>query len=274
MAGSKLRVAAMALAVVCVLAATARADDVVRLLAHEYRPFFAERPMPGVGLPGMGRGFCTDMVTAAYAAVGVRCSFTFEPMLRSQHSLRKHEYTALVGSTHGPLDEYPEGMLDSVRISGFRLYFHYFKSRFDKVDIRYSGLQDLRGYRIASIQGSPVRKALDAAGLTVETVRTPPHGLKMLVAGNADFWVAVGVSARRLVAELQPELLDDLASIPASIYDGDVAVNFDTMHPDYALRRRQLNEGLRAIVQNGLYGRIMKSYFPVGDPPGHLLLGR
>ena len=274
MAGSRLRIAVVALTMVCALAATARADDVVRMVAHEYRPFFSERPMPGVGLPGMGRGFCIDVITAAYAAVGVRCSYRFEPLLRSQHSLRSHDYTALVGSTHGPLDEYPGGMLDSVRISGFRLYFHYFKSRFDRVDLRYNGPGDLRGYRIASIQGSPVRKALDAAGLTVETVRTTPHGLKMLEAGNADFWVAVGVSARALVAERLPEKLDDFAAIPAFIYSGDVAVNFDTVHPDYALRRRQLDEGLGIIVKNGLYRRIIKSYFPVGEPPGYLLLDR
>ena len=274
MGRSKLRTVVMALAVACALAATARADDVVHMVAHEYRPFYAERPIPGQGLPGMGRGFCIDVITAAYAAVGVRCSFRFEPLLRSQHSLRSQGYTALVGSTRGRLDEYPEGLLDSVRISGYRLYFHYLKSRFDRVDFPYGSLEDLRGYRIAYTQGSPVRKVLEVAGLTVEPVRKALHGLKMLEAGNVDFWVAVGVSARELVAESLPGKQDDFTAIPTPIYSGDVAVNFDTLHPDYALRRRQLDEGLGIIVENGLYRRIIKSYFPVGEPPGYLLLER
>ena len=252
----------------------AAAAEVAEFLAYEYIPFYARNPISDKGLPGMGYGFVVDTVRAAYREVGVHVDVVYQPLARSTISMASGKYLGHIGSREVLKMHLSEDEMDSVQLSRYQIYFHYFKSRFQGVAPRYSRPEDLHNYRIANIIGSPAGKRMSRLGLHVDFAPSLEHGMMKLVTDRVDFWLAVGVTARTMIETHYPEQLADFAHLEPAVFKGRVGVNFAVSHPDYARRKRQFVEGMDRIHGSGLYEKILSTYFGPDQIPEYVRMER
>ncbi len=233
----------------------------VALVAYDYPPYYSARPMEGKGLNNKGHGFVVDIVRAAYGAVGKGVRVAYQPMARSVLSLKSGAYVGHIGSRQVlGLSIEPED-LDSVKLSHYYVFFHYFKSRFKGGLPSHDQLSDLRGYTVASIIGSPAGERLRKEGFRVDFGPELENGMWKLATGRVDFWSAVGLTAQTLVARHLPDRVDGFFAVEGPIFGGSVDLNFNIRHRAYTVRKLAFIEGMERIRKSGTYHRILASYF-------------
>jgi polar amino acid transport system substrate-binding protein len=153
--------------------------------------------------------------------------------------------------------------VDILSLCTYHNRFNYFKSHI-KNDIPYTQLEDLKGYTIGDVIGSHLEGDFTEAGLTVDLAPTLEQGLKKLVSGRIDIWVAVGLTAYFLVETNFPERVDDLAFLEKPAGSGTVDVSFFKAHREYEKMKALYEKGLQIIRENGTYQEILERYFGKG----------
>ena len=271
--GFKFRLVLWLVTVGLTMGSPVRAGEDLVFLAYAYTPYYSEAPMAGKGLPGGGNGFVVDIVKAAYRAVGQGVEVRYQPMARSVLSLASGKFLGHIGSREVLYETIPKAELDSVNISYYYIFLHYFKSHFNGVTPGFSELSDLRGYAIANIIGSPAGRILSQSGLALDAAPKLEQGMAKLAAGRVDFWAAVGLTAQTLGEIHLPHRMGEFSQLHPPVFGGSVDLNFKCSHPGYTLGKMGFMRGLRTIRDNGTYVKILKSYFGHRRIPDQVHMG-
>lgn len=145
-------------------------------------------------------------------------------------------------------------------------YFYYAPNRKHKVVLR--NLNDLKGYRIGVLKGALVeREPFSKAGITFEESYTQESLFNKLKLGRIDLCVELELTGRAVIKKLFPEEAGNFKNIVIPDSANPIAMMIDKRYPDAQALGRRYREGLRRIIKNGTYQKILDEQYGTGNTP-------
>lgn len=207
-----------------------------------------------------GGGLAVEIVEAACAAVGLKPSFAFTPWRRAEAMVRAGEAFGTFPYARTREREasfaFSEPFLSSPTVILFNADYRTFTAA------SFSGLDDLRPYRVGVVAGSAlITDQLRAKGVHVEETETIEASLKKLLHGRIDMIIddVHIVDAMRMASgagNLVVLPLGDDFGFATRVY----RVMISRRYPGYEALTRRIDEGIAIIRKNGTLDAIVARY--------------
>ncbi|WP_420548794.1 substrate-binding periplasmic protein [Curvivirga sp.] len=199
-------------------------------------------------------GFIIEIVHEAFLRHGYNVRFQFLPTERAQRLARSGVVTGSFQSTKPKEDKeqfFYSRPFNNLSVSYFTLKNYNGPTLFD--------MEDGRRVRIATTLGSPLEQILTQLRISHATVRSEEFGLKLLMGGRIDAFLAYTLPTEWVYQRL--EIGDSLPEIKAE----EVALYpfYLTIHKNNkngAKLIRQFNDSISIMKRDGSYHHIMISY--------------
>lgn len=147
-------------------------------------------------------------------------------------------------------------------------YFYYAPKHKRKIILR--NLNNLKGYKIGVLKGALVeREPFTKAGITFEESYSQESMFKKLKLGRIDLCIELELTGREAIKKLFPAEADNFKSIVIPDSAHPVAMMIDKRYPNARALGRQYREGLRRIIKNGTYQKILDAQYGAGNTPPH-----
>lgn len=219
--------------------------ELVLAVEDDWYPYAAE-------VNGKPEGISVDLVRAAYQAVDVEVAFRLMSYARCMELVDQGE---LIGCFNTPGDkEIRERQLLPKEPLDRNPAWIYTRAT---NDAHITSLTDLKGEPVGIVNGYRyAEEFMGHPGLVREAAGSDLQNLKKLVAGRLEYVVLYERVADWLIGRYGEELGLDLRPV---LKVGELAlyVSFSHNHPNARQAMNKLDEGLRAIKENGTYEDIM-----------------
>lgn len=198
-------------------------------------------------------GFLIEVTKAAFAKVGHEVKIEYMPWARALRSVMEGESEALLGSYYN--EERAQKMLYSDLIGRSDMVFFKLKS----THIVFDKLEDLRPYTVGTIIGAAYTPEFDAAQyIKKEAVSDYLTNIKKLAAGRFDLFVEKKYVVLNALQNQFPDEYNKIDMLPKPLRENKFYNAFSKTHPDYEKTVADFNKGLKAIMDDGTYDKIMK----------------
>ncbi|MBV8659122.1 MAG: transporter substrate-binding domain-containing protein [Burkholderiales bacterium] len=228
-------------------------DKQFSVVAEEYPPFTDARLK--------SKGWTYAVVAAAMESQGYSVTLTLLPWARALEESKRGKYDALLNAYWN--EERTAFYNFSVPIGEVRSLLY---RRADRTDIKFDGdLHTLTSLRFGVVRGYTISDEFDNASyLNKELLARTEQGLAMLKGGRIDVLasgdLANGSNLLQITAQEHPGLTGQIVPVgpPLSVQYLHVAVSKEAT--DAAHKLEDLNIGLRKIMLNGTYDKILKAH--------------
>lgn len=205
-----------------------------------------------------GTGYANDLVTAAYAAVGVEIRLILVPYARC----KAYVMTGLVAGCFN-MSPAPEqaGKVKLADVPLFRVWPRYYENPKHPVDAR-SEAQVRPGTRVGIVNGYEYPDSLHAMetrGVILDRANTEAGNLKKLEAGRIDLAVIMVDQIKTGERMLHDAQVGHLA-VAFEAHPMGSYIGFSQMHPNGEHARELFNRGYRIISANGKKKEIMRRW--------------
>jgi len=235
---SGLRLRRLLVALACLLAACpgARAASSVHLVTD----------------PEKQGGFLVAVTQRAFERVGYAVTVSYVPWARALRMVATGEAEALLGAYHSP--ERAERLLYTDPIGQAEVVFFSLKD----AGIRYQSLEDLRPYRIGTINGASYTPEFDAADyLMKEPVSDYLLNLRKLLAGRVHLVVEKRSVVEHALATRFAGDAPRVVSLDKPLKSAQFFNAFSKAVPGHERKVADFNAGLRSISADGTLAAIM-----------------
>lgn len=221
----------------------------VLLVSNDYPPY--------VNTSKKNRGFLTDVIVAAFDAVGVPSEIEFRPWRRC--ALMVENGSAFGAFPYGVTEARKKYAWFSDELWKCHNVFFYLKGRFGDYD--YVGLEDLRGRVIGGTSGNYYEDTFEDAGLTVDYAPSEVSGVRKLWDYRVEFFAEDELVGWSLISSLfeNQKFLFASTSTPWNVNPQTLMVS--KKYPGSKELLQRFNRGLKTIRENGTYDRIFQSHF-------------
>lgn len=236
--------------------------ELAQVATFEYPPVMDSNKEHG-GLMG-------EIVTAAFHEVNVETDLVYYPAKRVLlNFIGKTEYIACVGPI-SLIDRQSEKEQHQVirvpPLIDIIMVLTYYKPTHGNKPTTFEDLSELSGFRVGTILGSNTIPLLQKAGIKISEASIESQ-IRMLKAGRIDF-AAVGIlTGSNLIAHLYPDHKKDFAIIRKPIMDLPTSIYFNKNHPKGDEYADKFRTGLKAILENGQYVKILEKYYGQSSIP-------
>ena len=198
-------------------------------------------------------GFLIEVTQAAFAKVGHEVKIEYLPWARALHNVMEGESEALLGVYHN--EERAQKMLYSDVIGRSDMVFFKLKS----ANIVFDKLEDLKPYTVGTIIGAAYTPEFDAAQyIKKEAVSDYSMNIKKLTAGRFALFVEKKYVVLNTLKTQFPDEYSKIDTLPKPLRENKFYNAFSRTHPDYEKNVADFNKGLKAIIDDGTYDKIMK----------------
>ncbi len=198
-------------------------------------------------------GFLIEVTKAAFAKVGHEVKIEYMPWARALRSVMEGESEALLGGYYN--EERAQKMLYSDLIGRSDMVFFKLKSS----HIVFDKLEDLKPYTIGTIIGAAYTPEFDAAQyIKKEAVSDYLTNIRKLAAGRFDLFVEKKYVVLNALKNQFPDEYNKIDMLPKPLRENKFYNAFSRTHPDYEKTVADFNKGLKAIMDDGTYDKIMK----------------
>ncbi|MBV8036402.1 ABC transporter substrate-binding protein [Roseateles sp.] len=207
---------------------------------NDWLPYSGERD-------GRAQGMTVELVTAAFAAMGIAVQFELLPYARCMAQTRNGALAACFNTTRTALIEsdflWPARPMFSER---FLIYA--------RADDPHTGpplqVRDLEGQQVAVTRGYEYGSEFDANPRTLRVVTGhDENNFQLLLRGRARYTLAPEANTR-LLLQRRPELAHQFKVVGALSYFG-IYTTFSRHHPDARAALAAFDEGMRLIHASG-----------------------
>ncbi|MBI3347385.1 MAG: transporter substrate-binding domain-containing protein, partial [Burkholderiales bacterium] len=207
---------------------------------NDWYPYSGERQ-------GRAQGMTVDLVTAAFAAVGVEVKFDLLPYARCMAQTRSGALAACFNTTRTALIEdaylWPAKPMFNER---FMIYA--------RADDPHRGpplqVRDLEGHNVAVTRGYEYGSEFDANPRIPRVVTShDENNFQLLLRGRARYTLAPDINTRQLL-QRHPEFAGRFKIVGALSYFG-IYTTFSRQHPDARAALAAFDEGMKLINANG-----------------------
>lgn len=201
-------------------------------------------------------GIATDIVRAAYAAMGVTAHVELKPWSRIEHELKHNQI----------LGAFPAGITPEREVLNYftkpflyhRFVIFYRKDRTPQ--FAFTGWQALRAHRLGGIRAAGYLSFYEANKLEATLANDEASALRMLDAGRFDLLPMDETMGTLLLKDILPGSARQYATSSPIHPDGASYIMFTKAHPHAEAYAQLFNEGLARIQANGTYIGILARY--------------
>lgn len=240
----------LALALLCAFPASAEA---IRFGANESPPCWS------ASLPQSG--MCGQIVQAISREMGLETRIEFFPLSR-----------LIEDDTNNDLGNPAFFMINQdfaaiIPIVIYHVaYFYYDPDHKKKINLR--NLNDLKGYRVGILKGTLIeRDFLTKAGIVFEESYSQESLFKKLQLGRIDLCVETDLAGHEIIKKQFPQEAGNFGSIVIPRSASPIAMMLDKSQSNAKSLGRQYREGLKRIIKNGTYQKILDQHFGAGQTP-------
>jgi polar amino acid transport system substrate-binding protein len=239
-------------------AALLRAET-VEVVTFVYPPLQGPNPVSEIGVD-------VEIVEAAFRASGVDARFSFIPTKRAIAMVDSGEALAMIGIMEY-FDATSSEHLTSFPLLGIDFDVFYLKSKYPH-GFTFTTIEDLKPYSIGVLLGGATDIFGKKAGLEVDGAPTLELVFKKLFAGRNDICVAIDLAGWFQIDDIFPgqRHLFGYVEKPAYMTLTASAI-FNRNHPQYKTMEPKFREGLRTIVRNGTWEKIVRKYYGKNPVP-------
>ena len=230
------------------------ADGVV-LEANESPPYWCS------DLPGGGLG--SELVQAISAAAGVQTEIHYVPLSRMIEDRDNND----LGNPEFYMTHQEFAAIIPIAVSEVSLF--YYRPHFQQPP-RIDSFGDLKHYIIGVLKGTLIdRRTLQNMGLLFESSYSQASLFKKLKLGRIDLVFEIDLVGQQMIAQLYPGQINDFVRQPLPNTVSPLAIMLDAEYPDAEKIAEQYRKGLRAVIANGQYQRIVEKYYPNRQLPAN-----
>ncbi len=227
-------------------------DNPAVIIAHDYPPYRSATPET--------HGMHVQIVQAALAAVDLALAVDIQAAKSLVvYALLQENALAVIGENFNFQDSARQHLI-FIPIH-FRIGQYLFYEPSHSQDISWSGRPaDLRGYRIGMESGDHSEDCQNA-GLTC--LRANIHDLfTQLTAGQLDLICIANARQIWFVNNYRPTDRMRIHALSPPAWQAPSWIVFNARHPSGQATSRQFKRGLRQLLDNGGYRRILETYIP------------
>lgn len=206
---------------------------------------------------GRPQGITVDLVTAAYAAVGIQARFEPLPYVRCMAQTKSGSLVACFNTTRTALIE--DDYLWPARPMFEERFLIW--ARADSPAGRATGLQvrDLEGRVVAVTRGYEYGAEFDSNPRIQRMVTShDENNFRLLLRGRATYTLAPDINTR-LLFKRQPDLAGHF-KVVGQLSSFGIFTTFSRLHPDSRAMLAAFDEGMKAIQANGVAKAIQERW--------------
>ena len=229
-------------------AAVAVASQPIEIIIFHYPPY----------INGDGTGMAEEIVAASFETQGHAVKFTLYPTKRAINNFQNGQGKMFLGLR----DFFSQKEIDAQEFFYFRRILVYLKEQYPELHI--NSLDDLKGKKIGAVMGSTKVSDFQAAGLIVDKTSKHENNIKKLHARRVDFIYSLDLTTISLIEKLFPGQTGDFGIFEYELSAADLIVKKGSPEEK---NLQVFRVGLKTIVENGTYGKIMEQYYGAGQVP-------
>jgi polar amino acid transport system substrate-binding protein len=236
-----------AIILVFLLSPAAHAEK-VKIMTGEWFPYVSE------SIDDFG--FAAEVVTEAFASVGIDTEFEFAPWPRCESMVKYGKAFGAFPYLRNKKREQYAMFSDHIADSRF-VFFYKKKGKVGK--LQFDSLEELQKYKIAGAKGYFYNTIFRKYGLNIEYNLLVENSFKKLNLGAVDLVPEDSLVGWALIQKLFPGKKSRFSSSKEFIKDR-LHIMVSKEYPGSAALMDKFNQGLTAIRQKGLYGKLVKKY--------------
>lgn len=232
------------------------ATEVVKFGVNESPPCWSVKLPHG--------GMCGQILQAISREIGLESRIDFYPLSR----LIEDDGNNDVGNP--PFYMRNQDFAAIVPIAIYYVSYFYYDPGHKKT-ISLHNVADLRGYRIGVLKGALTDRAfLTREGIKVEESYSHESLFKKLQLGRIDLCVETDMGGRDAIKKLFPKEVGNFVGVLIPKSASPIALMLDKHQPNAIALGKQYREGLRRIIKNGTYQKILDQYYGIAQIPPDL----
>ncbi len=218
------------------------------LYTGEWAPYVSET-MEGYGPTSI-------IIEKAVKASGHDISITFVPWKRAEVFAQKGKVTA--SFPWSPYETFEKTCYTSSPIARQNMVFFYMKENLKSWD--YTGLEDLKKYKVGGCPGYAYIEILEKAGISIDFANNIELSMKKLIGKRFDILPESLLVGKDAIQKVAPEKANLIGISQTPLYSKTLHLMISKNHPDGKELYEAFEKGFAIINENGVYQKIINAY--------------
>ncbi len=225
----------------------------VVLEANEALPYWS-KTLPSDGIAG-------EIVHSLSKASGLYTEIVFKPLSRM-----------IEDDTNNDLGNPAFFMANQdfaaiIPIALYHVSLYYYDSE-HKDKIEFKSLSDLKGKKVGVLKGVLIDSSyFQKEGIHFEESYTCESLFKKLKLGRLDMVIEIDLVAQQALKQLYPQEIDNFVQVNMGTASNPIAIMLANESPDAKNIAKKYRQGLKKIIENGTYEKILGKYYLKGTLP-------
>jgi len=232
---------------------TILADKIIKIAAYEQEPYI------GNSLPQ--KGYVYELVNKIFKSYGYKVTIQFLPLARAQVMAENGEVDAIMPVYY---DKNKENLLiysnsfkgNTVSILKNKTLKPTIKN-INSISIN-NYLQSLQSYKFGVRNGFITATEFDKQSLKKEYATSDLQNILKLESKRVDLVIIDKYSAADILSKELPHLIGKLDLLERPLVSNNFYIAFSKKSKDYSQKLKDFNEGLKKMVNNGEYNKILE----------------
>jgi len=208
-------------------------------------------------------GMCGEIVHAMSKSVGLTAKIEFSPLQRLIDDDANNDL--------GNPDFYmkSQSFASIIPIAIYKASLIYYQPH-HKEPIEIKMLDDLKGFKVGILKGTMAEQSyFEHSGIDFETSYSQDSLIKKMKLGRIDLSLEIELVAKTSITNYFPEEVDNFKFIELNDADSAIALMIAEDQPNAMEISNKLRSGLKTIIENGTYKKIVEKYYGVGNIPNN-----
>jgi len=223
--------------------------------ANESRPYWTNEKQ--------NNGMCGEILHAMSKAVGLTAKIEFSPLRR----LIDDDTNNDLGNPNFYMKS--QSFASIIPIAIYKASLIYYQPHHQQ-PIEIKMLEDLKGYKVGILKGTMAEQSyFEHSGIDFETSYSQDSLIKKMKLGRIDLSLEIELVAKTSILKYFPEEIENFKFIEINDADSAIALMIAEDQPDAMEISNKLRAGLKAIIKNGTYKKIVEKYYGAGNIPNN-----
>jgi polar amino acid transport system substrate-binding protein len=228
-------------------------EGAVVLEANDSPPYWS-KTLPNDGIGG-------EIVYAISKACGVKSKIVFKPLSR----IIENETNNEVGNPAFFMAN--QDFAAIIPIALYHISLCYYDPE-HKDKFVFKSLSDLKGKKIGVLKGTLIDNSyFKQEGILFEESYSHESLFKKLKLGRLDMVIEIDLVVQQTLKQFYPQETDDFIQLDISAATSPIAIMLANEYPDAKNIAKKYRQGLKKIVQDGTYEKILGKYYIKGTLP-------
>ncbi|WP_320175284.1 transporter substrate-binding domain-containing protein [Maridesulfovibrio sp.] len=221
----------------------------LQLISGNWAPYVSANPAePGI---------TTEIVLAAFKAVGIETALEFYPWPRCEKMIQHN--MDVVTFPYVKTHERKKFAVFSVPMITEKTYLYYSKQNMHKYD--FSGYKDLRKYRIGTLNGFVHYELFKRNGVPATVIKNNTTALQMLLRNRIQLFPINNLVAKREIQNNFPDQANEFSHTKTPMYEVTLHLMISKNNPEANYILSNFAEGMSIIRREGTFDQIIEKYY-------------